>query len=195
MIGLRKGTVQVVAYQAAWPDLFEQEQRILHLHLGHLILDIQHVGSTAVPDLDAKPIIDIAVAVASVTLIPQCRQPLCTLGYIDRGDAGGDGGYLFVKESAPDVRTHHLHLVARDDPQWSNYLRLRDMLRADETLRTQYAKLKYALQQHFAQDRKGYTAAKEAFIRGILWQSPKETLCKEESLKTATPKAITKLEK
>ena len=173
MIGLKRGTVQVVAYHADWHDLFEQERRVLHQHIGHLGLDIQHVGSTAVPGLDAKPIIDIAVAVASVAVIPQCRQPLCSLGYIDRGDGGRDGGYLFVKESAPDVRTHHLHMVAIDDPQWCNYLLLRDMLRADETLRTRYAKLKNALQKQFAQDRKGYTEAKHDFIRGILRQHPK----------------------
>ncbi len=171
MLGLKKGTVQVVAHDPGWPGLFEQEQRVLHEHIGHLVLDIQHVGSTAVPGLDAKPIIDIAVAVASVAVIPQCRQPLGALGYIDRGDAGQDGGYLFVKESAADVRTHHLHVVAIDDPQWRNYLLLRDRLRADETLRTRYAQFKRALQTQFAQDRTGYTAAKHDFIRGLLADS------------------------
>jgi GrpB-like predicted nucleotidyltransferase (UPF0157 family) len=168
MIGLKRGTVQVVTYHADWHNLFEQERRALHQHIGHLVLDIQHVGSTAVSGLDAKPILDIAVAVASVAMIPQCRQPLWALGYLDRGDDGSDGGYLFVKESAPDVRTHHLHMVARDDPQWRNYLRFRDILRADETLRTRYANLKKALQEKFSQDRQAYTAAKHAFIRGIL---------------------------
>jgi GrpB-like predicted nucleotidyltransferase (UPF0157 family) len=168
MIGLKRGTVQVVVYQAEWPDLFEQERHVLHQHLGHLVLDIQHVGSTAVPGLAAKPIIDIAVAVASLAVISQCRPPLSALGYIDRGDGARNGGYLFVKESAPDVRTHHLHVVTRDDPQWSNYLRFRDLLRANETLRLRYAALKKSLQMQFAQDRKAYTAAKEDFIRGIL---------------------------
>ena len=76
------------------------------------VLDIQHVGSTAVPGLDAKPIIDIAVAIASTAEIARCRQPLGDLGYIDRGDCGTEGGYLFVKESAPLVRTPHLHMIA-----------------------------------------------------------------------------------
>lgn len=172
MIGLKRGTVQVIAYRANWHDLFEQERRALHKLLGRYVLDIQYVGSTAVPGLDAKPIIDIAVAVASAAVIPQCRQPLRCLGYIDRGDAGGDGGYLFVKESAPDIRTHHMHIVAIDDPQWYNYLLLRDTLRADETLRTGYARLKRTLQEQFAQDRKGYTDAKDDFIRGLLRQLP-----------------------
>ena len=170
MIGLQRGTVQVNMYQADWHDLFEQERRVLHQNLGPLVLDIQHVGSTAVPGLDAKPIIDIAVAIASVAVIPQCRAPLCDLGYLDRGDMGRDGGYLFVKESAPDVRTHHLHLVAIDDLQWGNYLRFRNVLRADATLRITYAILKKALQEKFSHDRKAYTAAKHTFIRDILQQ-------------------------
>jgi GrpB-like predicted nucleotidyltransferase (UPF0157 family) len=172
MLGLQRGTVQVVAYHPDWHDLFEQERHILQQHIGHLILDIQHVGSTAVPGLDAKPILDIAVAVTSMAVIPQSIPLLCRIDYIDRGDGGTNGGYLFVKESAPNVRTHHVHVVAIDDPQWPNYLRFRDMLRADERLCTRYAKLKQNLQQQFSQDRQSYTAAKHAFIRGVLRQSP-----------------------
>jgi len=175
MIGLKRGTVQVVAYREEWSDLFEQERRVLHRHIGHLVLDIQHVGSTAVPGLVAKPILDIAVAVASLAVIPQCRPPLCALGYIDRGAAGQDGGYLFVKESVPDIRTHHLHLVVRDDRQWNNYLLFRDLLSTNEILRTRYARLKHALQQQFAQDRKGYTAAKQEFIRDLLQQPSRKS--------------------
>ncbi len=168
MIGLQRGTVLVVPHQADWHELFEQERHLLHQHIGHLVLDLQHVGSTAVPGLDAKPIIDLAAAVASVGVTPQCRQPLGELGYLDRGDAGRDGGYLFVKEAAPEVRTHHLHLVAINNPEWRTYLQFRDMLRADETLRARYGELKNLLQKRFAQDRRGYTNAKQEFIRDIL---------------------------
>lgn len=145
---------------------------MLQQHIGHLVLDIQHVGSTAVAGLDAKPILDLAVAVTSIAMIPRCGPLLCRIGYIDRGDGGADGGYLFVKESVPDVRTHHVHVVAIDDPQWRNYLLFRDTLRADGELRTRYAELKQDLQKQFAQDRQSYTAAKHAFIRGVLRQEP-----------------------
>ena len=120
------------------------------------------------PGLDAKPIIDIAMAVAPSAVIPVCKPELCRLGYIDRGDAGSDGGYLFVKEHAPEVRTHHLHMVAIDDPQWRNYLLFRGTLRADATLRIRYGELKKTLQEQFAEDRKAYTRAKDGFIRGVL---------------------------
>ena len=106
MIGLEKGIVRVVPHHPSWHDVFEQERHVLQEHIGGHVLDIQHVGSTAVPGLDAKPIIDIAIAVASTAKIAHCRQPLSDLSSIDRGDSGTEGGYLFVKDSAPEVRTH-----------------------------------------------------------------------------------------
>jgi GrpB-like predicted nucleotidyltransferase (UPF0157 family) len=170
MIGLKRGTVHVVPSDDEWPAAFAQERRRLCECIGHLVLDIQHVGSTAVSGLAAKPIIDIAVAVASPANVQRCRPLFVELGYLDRGDAGRTGGYLFVKESAPEVRTHHLHMIAIDDPQWANYLRFRDRLRADVALRTEYASLKRKLQERFACDRQGYTEAKDAFIRRVLAQ-------------------------
>jgi GrpB-like predicted nucleotidyltransferase (UPF0157 family) len=168
MIGLERGTVCVVHSDDGWPAAFAQERRCLCKRIGHLVLDIQHVGSTAVPGLAAKPIIDIAVAIASAADVQCCRPLLVEVGYIDRGDRGREGGYVFVKERAPEVRSHHLHMVTIDDPQWVNYLRFRDRLRADTALRTEYASLKRELQGRFAWDRQGYTKAKGAFIRCVL---------------------------
>jgi GrpB-like predicted nucleotidyltransferase (UPF0157 family) len=168
MIGLRRDTIQVVQHEQSWAALFEQERQILHKQLGSLVLDIQHIGSTAASTVDAKPIIDIALAVASDAEIPGFRTVLTQLGYIDRGDLGGEGGYLFVKESAPEVRTHHLHIVTIHDPQWDGYLRFRDRLRADERIASQYSALKRALQQQFPHDRHRYTRAKRSFVQNVL---------------------------
>ncbi len=167
-IGLRRHTVRVVAYRPEWPVLFEREERALLERVGHLAVDVQHVGSTAVPGLDAKPIIDIALAVRSAQDIPRLVGPLGELGYIYGGDAGRDGGHIFVKESAPNVRTHHLHVVAADDPQWREWVLFRDRLRADGALRARYAGLKKALKERYAEDRKGYTEAKNEFVRGLV---------------------------
>jgi GrpB-like predicted nucleotidyltransferase (UPF0157 family) len=171
-IGLKRHTVRVVAHRAEWRVLFERELRALQERIGHLVVDIQHVGSTAVFGLDAKPILDIALAVPTTEDVPRLQRPLGEeLGYVYRGDAG-DGGHLFVKESAPDIRTHHLHVVAVDDPQWREWLLFRDKLRADETLRARYAQLKRALQERFGEDRRGYTEAKNDFIRGLVDPRP-----------------------
>ena len=111
--------MRVVDSRTEWQKLYKQGQRALLEHVGHLVVDIQHVGSkTTVPGLEAKPILDVAVAASSTEIIPRLEQPLGELGYIYRGDAGGDGGHVFVKESAPDIRTHHLCVVAVDDPHW-----------------------------------------------------------------------------
>jgi len=167
-IGLRRHTVRVVAHRHEWHDLFESERRALLERVGQLAVDVQHVGSTAVEGLETKPIIDIAMAVRSAEDIPRLRRPLEGLGYIYRGDAGSDGGHLFVKESSPEVRTHHLHVVGVDDPQWRQWLLFRDKLRADDTLRARYSKLKKGLQERFTDDRKGYTDAKDAFVDSVL---------------------------
>jgi GrpB-like predicted nucleotidyltransferase (UPF0157 family) len=172
MIGLRRDTIQVVQHDQRWAALFEHERQILHEHLGILVLDIQHIGSTAASTVDAKPIIDIALAVASDAEIPGCRQVLTELGYIDRGDLGSEGGYLFVKESASEVRTHHLHIVTVDDPQWDAYLRFRDRLRADGRIASQYSALKRALQEQFPHDRHSYTRAKQSFVQSVLSGRP-----------------------
>ncbi len=166
MLGLKKGTARVVSYRPVWSHLFEQERHLPQRHIGHLALDIEHVGSTAVPGLDAKPILDIAVAVVSV--IPRLARPLCRAGYVDRGDKGRDGGRLFVKESAPEVRTHHVHVLAMDDQQWREYLLFRDTLRGGEGISARYAAFKRALRERYPDDRSAYTAAKRAFVRDVL---------------------------
>ncbi len=168
MLGLHREIVEVVTYRSSWSHAFERERALLTRALGNVLLDIQHVGSTAVPGLEAKPIVDIAAAVEVPEKMDALKEPLQSLGYIDRGDAGDKGGYLFVKEKAPQVRTHHLHVVTINDPQWTNYLRFRDRLRSDTNVRRQYAELKKALQKEFALDRQGYTRAKHDFIRGVL---------------------------
>jgi len=160
--------VRVVSHQERWQEAFEDERRLLAEHLGALAIDVQHVGSTAVPGLEAKPVIDIAVALDGPSDLDECRKRLCGLGYLDRGDSGADGGYLFVKEREPNVRTHHLHVVTIDDPQWGAYLRFRDTLRANANLRDRYAALKQTLAAQFPEDRVGYTNGKASFIRHVL---------------------------
>ena len=170
-MGLQRGTIRVVSADPGWASAYTEEHVRLHTAIGHLVSDIQHVGSTSVPGLDAKPIIDIAIAVASPDAIARCRPVLLAMGYLDRGDGGRDGGYLFVRESHLGLRTHHLHIVTHDDPQWANYLRFRDRLRTDAALRDEYSALKHRLKQDYAHDRRGYTEAKGPFIRHVLGEN------------------------
>ncbi|HJZ71559.1 MAG TPA: GrpB family protein [Vicinamibacterales bacterium] len=167
-LGLRRNTVRIVDHRPEWTATFHIEASEILRCIGDIVVDVQHVGSTAVADVPAKPILDIAVATRTHGAIPTVVERLRRLGYIDRGDAGSEGGYLLVKESEPDVRTIHLHIVEVADNQWLNYLKFRDTLRRDPDIRRRYAELKQSLADQCRGERKAYTAGKAALIREIL---------------------------
>lgn len=168
MIGLKRKTVRVVNHDPRGAALAADACKKIGQAAGGLICDVQHVGSTAVPGLPAKPILDLAASVIALEVMPELVRALTVVGSIYRGDGGGEGGHLFVWESGPDVRTIHLHVVATDDVQWTHYLRFRDALRRDPALRRRYRELKRELGHKFPDDRKSYTASKNDFIRSVL---------------------------
>ena len=168
MIGLRRHTVALVDHDPTWLMAGPSECKALQHACADLIVDAQHVGSTAVPRLPAKPILDIAVLIRTLELIPALVERMTAIGYIYRGDGGDAGGHLFVRESEPDVRTAHVHVVAQDDRQWHDYLRFRDLLRENAGLRERYRALKVALAIRHPVDRRSYTVGKHAFVRDVL---------------------------
>ncbi|HYY41838.1 MAG TPA: GrpB family protein [Pyrinomonadaceae bacterium] len=167
MLGLRRGTVRLVPYMTEWARLFASERQRLVVALGGLALAVEHVGSTAVPGLCAKPILDIGVAVRDDADAAACVGPLAGLGYEYLGARRGAGGHFFAK-GADERRTHYVHVVAQAEPEWAAYLRFRDHLRADTTARDEYARLKQDLAATHAADRACYTHQKAAFIQRIL---------------------------
>ncbi len=171
MIGLRRHTVRLVEHDPDWATLFAQEADTIRAHLGGLAAEIEHVGSTAVPGLVAKPILDIAIGVSRDGDVPAVAERLTAAGYVDRGYAGRSGGHLLIREAAPDIRTVHAHVVDVEDSQWSDYRWFRDTLRSDETTRRAYHQLKLGLATAFANDRGAYTAGKATFIRSVLERS------------------------
>lgn len=167
-LGLKRDEVDLVQSTRDWAQAFSRERRVLEQALGALASSIEHVGSTAVDTLAAKPIIDIAISVEADTAIPELVAKLESVGYLYRGDTPFQGGHLLVKESAPGVRTHHVHVARCDDPQWRSWLRFRDFLRTDRELRGRYARLKLELKERFPFDRRSYTLAKTRFIEDAL---------------------------
>ncbi|MGD9819060.1 MAG: GrpB family protein [Desulfomonilaceae bacterium] len=168
MIGLKRHTVRLVGHHPDWADMAANACLLVRDAGGELIADVQHIGSTAVPGLSAKPILDLAVSVSSLDVIPALIGKLTKIGYFYRGDGAGNGGHLFVWESEPNVRTIHLHVVALDDVQWQNYLQYRNLLCKDPNLRKRYEELKNELQVRFPDDRKTYSNFKNDFIREVL---------------------------
>jgi GrpB-like predicted nucleotidyltransferase (UPF0157 family) len=163
-VGLARGRVLLVSHCAEWRAQFAAEQHRLHDVLGDLVQEIEHVGSTAVEHLCAKPIIDIAIAVPDSATVPEIGARLRALEYEFEMNAGSNGGHIFVKEISPEIATHHIHIVEHDDSQWRNYLRFRDLLRQDSVLREAYSDLKQLLAERYADDRKTYSASKTTFI-------------------------------
>jgi len=168
MLGLTRNTLRLVDHRPEWLTTFQQEASELWECLGNRAIDIQHVGSTAVADLPAKPILDVAIGVSAPDGVDPVVARLSQHGYIARGDSGSEGGYLLVKESAPDVRMVHAHVVAITDRQWADYIAFRDVLRRDSNIRDRYAALKKTLAVQYGNDRRAYTSGKAAFIREVL---------------------------
>ncbi|MCA9720029.1 MAG: GrpB family protein [Myxococcales bacterium] len=167
-LGLDKRVVRLAAHNPSWAALYERERPQIVAALAGLARGVEHVGSTSVPGLAAKPVLDIAARVVAETSNEELIARLSEIGYLFCGDKGADGGVLFVRERAPLVRTHHLHVVRVGEPTWALYLGFRAALRADAGVRRDYERLKRSLVERFAEDRAGYTAAKAAFIRGVL---------------------------
>ena len=168
MIGLKRNTVQLHAHYQEWQQAFRKAYIEIAPLLKPWVLDIQHIGSTSIKGTIAKPIIDIGVLIPNMEVFQACHDQLIQLGYRYRGDAGQQGGHVFVKDSQPDIRTHNLHLIEVSDPQWNNYIQFRDYLNAHPEVAQAYADLKKQLADQFPNDRGAYTAGKTAFVRQVL---------------------------
>ncbi len=171
MLGLKRGTVKLNKYNPKWPQLFQQEKRLLQKTLGDKIIAIEHIGSTAVPGLPAKPLIDINIAVASLsdTAIKKFITPLQSLGYTYMHRFPGR---RFFAKGPESKRTHHLNLVkANSQTGWHNHLLFRDYLRSHKSARDEYATLKIRLAKQFPTDRASYTQGKEKIIQKIIRQA------------------------
>lgn len=168
LLGLADGAVLLVEYDPGWVKAFEWEQRRIGQALAGLSRGIQHFGSTAVPGMKAKPILDILVGTADLQSREACIAPLRGLGY---DYLGGDlvPGSLFFARGKP--RTHHLHVVEWHGPSWTNKVLFRDRLRAEPALAQVYKSIKLALAARYPGDRELYTRGKEAFIGSCMAKS------------------------
>jgi GrpB-like predicted nucleotidyltransferase (UPF0157 family) len=171
MLGLQRGAVQLVPYTSAWATLFEAERARLQDALGADALDIQHIGSTAVPGLAAKPVLDLGIAVAADSVVAGCVPRLAALGYTYHEYRGPDQGHFFDRGREQHL-THYLHMLTINEPGWWNYLRFRDYLRAHPTARDAYLQLKQELAVQYPTNRAAYSAAKATFVQQILAVAP-----------------------
>ena len=152
------------AWLAAGVDLQRHVAQILDGITPH----VEVIGSSSVLGLLAKPIIDLAVGLASDQPVGPIASTLQGDGWIYRGDAGPDGGHVFVLEDRPWHRLAHLHVVTYDADSWRNYLRLRDLLRSSPDARSRYEAVKKDLVKRERVDRSVYTRGKTEIVEALL---------------------------
>ena len=165
MRGLESGKVAVIPYDLAWVEKYTKEAHLLQDVLGSRVEDIQHIGSTAIPGMAAKPIIDIAVAVANVDVVESLVQPLEAAGYEYRGKLNGIEGHFFFRKGNP--REYFLHAFEHQSGFWRKRIAFRNYLITHPDLASKYQVLKEKLATEYPDDRKSYTSAKEKFIKKV----------------------------
>jgi GrpB-like predicted nucleotidyltransferase (UPF0157 family) len=159
--------VHLAPHDPGWPSAFRAERDAIAGALGHRALAIEHIGSTAVPGLDAKPIIDVLVGLDDLGGSDEVLDRLEAIGYSWwRDDPSPDRRFLL--RSADGVRRFHVHVVARGSEAWRRHLAFRDLLRGDADHAARYAALKRDLAGTHRADREAYTAAKAEFVERAL---------------------------
>jgi GrpB-like predicted nucleotidyltransferase (UPF0157 family) len=160
--------VVIVPYDPEWVKAFQNEAILIHLAIGRYITVIEHIGSTSVPGLAAKPIIDILIGVKSLSDTRLFVPRLFALGYSyypEYEDELPERRYL--DKTPPDGPGFHLHMVEPTTVFFRRHLFFRDYLRSHPASAAEYAALKNELAQKFGSDREGYTNAKTDFIKRI----------------------------
>ena len=165
MLGLPKGTVKLEPHSEKWHQLFAEEKAHLLQAVGDYVIAIEHVGSTAICGISAKPIIDIAASVERFADGEKCVEPLENIGYEYRSEHGIAGRFYFVKG---EPRTHHLHMVLESSDFWRSHLLFRDYLRENPETAKEYEDLKLKLAREYLDDRDAYLRGKSDFIENIL---------------------------
>ena len=157
----------VVSHDELWPGLFAAESAALAAAFGGRATEIHHVGSTSVPGLPAKPIIDILVVTDDIGQVDSLNPALIALGYEPQGEYGIPGRRFFTKGG--DVkRSHHVHVFQQDHPEVSAMLDFRDYLRSHPRQAAEYGRLKEELALLCEDDITAYNAGKDAFVKELI---------------------------
>lgn len=167
-LGLKRGTVQLEPHDKQWDVAAIQIIKKLKSILGDDAIDIQHIGSTAIPTIKAKPIIDIVVGVDDFKRVMLHNEQLHKEGIFYRGSDVEHQLLYVMGNMENDTRTHHIHIVKWNGTEWKNYIYFRDYLNVNENVALQYQQLKEKLQSKYAADRVAYTNGKQEMINIIL---------------------------
>lgn len=143
---------------------FQEERLRIAIALGRLPIAIEHIGSTAIPGIQAKPVIDILVGLRELPLDPAVA-PLVAIGY-EHVEGAGAPDRLYFRRGAP--RSHHVHVVLHDGPAWRRHIIFRDWLNLHPDMAREYEALKLDLAARFPDDRAAYASGKDPFVERVL---------------------------
>ncbi|MGD1904596.1 MAG: GrpB family protein [Leptolyngbyaceae cyanobacterium] len=159
--------VEVVPHNPLWQQTFEQASQQVAQALGENVVAIHHIGSTAIPDIYAKPIIDLLPVVRAIALVDQHNPAIAAQGYEAMGEYGIPGRRYFRKHDAAGARTHHVHVFEVGSAQVERHLAFRDYMRSHPTDAQHYSDLKQKLAQAHPTDIEAYMDGKDGFIQSI----------------------------
>lgn len=174
MLGLKRGEVFLCSHDISWEIQARETAKKLKSIMGDTAVDIQHVGSTAVKNIKAKPIIDIAVAATGMDDVLTLKNKLEQNGFYYRPGAGQPGQLLFacgsLYDGSDNLQTHFIHIMPAGSDRWKNYIAFRDCLNNTPALAKEYENLKIHLAENLPADggRREYTAAKAEFISVVI---------------------------
>lgn len=168
--------VRIVDYDPRWSVLFEKERRQIEEVIEHNVVRIEHIGSTAVHGLGAKPIIDIMVSVNRLSDAEKCIEPLESIGYeyVPEYEVSIPERRYFHKGHPPKEQHYHLHMVELTSDFWRKHLLFRDFLRTHPKVAQEYYELKKRLAVEYGSNREGYTNTKTSFIESVITEASAE---------------------
>lgn len=157
--------IEVVEYNSSWQEKFIKESKLVYDIICNEILKIHHIGSTSIPGIYAKPVIDILIEVKDITNIDRYNDELNKLGYISQGEYGIEGRRFFLKGLYH--RTHHIHIFETGNSEIERHLNFRDYMIEHQEDANHYAKLKRELAIKFRYNIEGYCDGKNTYIKEI----------------------------
>ena len=159
--------VEVVEHNPEWQNLFQIESQRVADTLSHNVVAIHHIGSTSIPHIYAKPIIDLLVEVNDINKVDNSNSSMESIGYQAMGEFGIVDRRYFRKNNSSGVRTHHVHVFETNSSEIKRHLAFRDYMIAHQTEAQQYSDLKRELAKQFPEDIESYMDGKNEFIKQI----------------------------
>ncbi len=160
-------TVEVVPHNTQWRDAFETEARHIAIALGENVAAIHHIGSTAIPNIYAKPVVDLLVEVGDIAKVDELSSAMESFGYEVMGEFGIPSRRYFRKDNEDGTRTHQIHAFEAGSAQAERHLAFRDFMIAHPAAAQRYSELKRTLAEEHAQSIDAYMDGKDGFIKAI----------------------------